>query len=216
MSVLRIEVRRLSENRRAVGKDTNSPSEGLATFTYGQPIAYPNNSWTAVNTASMVVDFQPSCDPVDKAETEYSGLSPTVHSRDGSHESVPSSGLSSPPSDLSPIMSIHEASNDSSGETDSENGSASPGVVAKDTDQELQEVAENISDAGRVIVFVGAGISTNCGVPVSNVLCSSLPLINNHAGLSIGTWSPQDKQRIVRDRSPKRRRKEKRTVHLLK
>jgi len=42
-----------------------------------------------------------------------------------------------------------------------------PGDVTNDVEQELQEVASVISEACRIIVFVGAGISTNCGIPVS-------------------------------------------------
>ena len=34
-------------------------------------------------------------------------------------------------------------------------------------EQDLQDVADKIQIARRIIVFVGAGISTNCGIPVS-------------------------------------------------
>lgn len=39
--------------------------------------------------------------------------------------------------------------------------------IANDVRQELPEAAGIISRARRIIVFVGAGISTNCGIPVS-------------------------------------------------
>ncbi len=45
------------------------------------------------------------------------------------------------------------------------------GDVTNDVEQELQEVVGVISEACRIIVFVGAGISTNCGIPVSIDLC---------------------------------------------
>ena len=48
-------------------------------------------------------------------------------------------------------------------------------------EQELQDVAGYINEAGRIIVLVGAGISTNCGIPVSNYLHDSPPQNNRLA-----------------------------------
>lgn len=42
-----------------------------------------------------------------------------------------------------------------------------PEDITNDVEQELQEIASVINEACRIIVFVGAGISTNCGIPVS-------------------------------------------------
>jgi len=39
--------------------------------------------------------------------------------------------------------------------------------VGADTPGELQGVADVLADAKKVVVFTGAGISTNCGIPVS-------------------------------------------------
>lgn len=40
--------------------------------------------------------------------------------------------------------------------------------VRADTPRELQDVADVLADAKKVVVFTGAGISTNCGIPVSS------------------------------------------------
>ncbi len=63
--------------------------------------------------------------------------------------------------------------------------SLTPGDVTNDVEQELQEVASIISEACRIIVFVGAGISTNCGIPVSTDLYFWPSLDNNYPGLSV-------------------------------
>ena len=42
-----------------------------------------------------------------------------------------------------------------------------PGDVTNHVKQELSEVASIINEAYRIIVFVGAGISTNYGIPIS-------------------------------------------------
>jgi len=50
--------------------------------------------------------------------------------------------------------------------------------ITRIIEQELQEVASNINKAGSIIIFVGAGISTNCGIPVSIHLHLSPPMNN--------------------------------------
>ena len=35
------------------------------------------------------------------------------------------------------------------------------------SDQELQQIADSLGKSRKVIVVTGAGISTNCGIPVS-------------------------------------------------
>lgn len=42
-----------------------------------------------------------------------------------------------------------------------------PRDITNDVEQELQKVASVMNEARRIIVFAGAGISTNCGIPVS-------------------------------------------------
>ena len=66
--------------------------------------------------------------------------------------------------------------------------------------QDFAEVAETLRKAERVIVFVGAGISTNCGIPVCVALCTA---INRHwsysgSGLSFFQRSSQDQSRAIR------------------
>ena len=39
--------------------------------------------------------------------------------------------------------------------------------VKADTPKHLQDVADVLAAAKKVVVFTGAGISTNCGIPVS-------------------------------------------------
>ena len=39
--------------------------------------------------------------------------------------------------------------------------------VAPDSTTELQEIAEILVKSRKVVVVTGAGISTNCGIPVS-------------------------------------------------
>ena len=62
--------------------------------------------------------------------------------------------------------------------------------VPNDIGVELQEVVDHIYKAGRIIVFVGAGISTKCGIPVSTNLHSMSSLDNNIPGLSVRNGSP--------------------------
>lgn len=40
-------------------------------------------------------------------------------------------------------------------------------------EQDLVEVAETLKRAERIVVLVGAGISTNCGIPVSRLMHSN-------------------------------------------
>ncbi len=54
-----------------------------------------------------------------------------------------------------------------------------------DVKQELQQVASVINEACRIIMFVGAGISTNCGIPVSIDLYLYPSLDNSYPGLSV-------------------------------
>jgi hypothetical protein len=39
--------------------------------------------------------------------------------------------------------------------------------VGPRSDQELQQIADSLARARKVVVITGAGISTNCGIPVS-------------------------------------------------
>jgi NAD-dependent SIR2 family protein deacetylase len=39
--------------------------------------------------------------------------------------------------------------------------------VEPSSDQELQEIADVLAKSRKVVVITGAGISTNCGIPVS-------------------------------------------------
>ena len=50
-------------------------------------------------------------------------------------------------------------------------GSGHPSPTLEDSttgiEAELQEVAQSLNESENIIVFVGAGISTSCGIPVS-------------------------------------------------
>ena len=39
--------------------------------------------------------------------------------------------------------------------------------VTSDNNRQLQNIANTLAAAKKVVVFTGAGISTNCGIPVS-------------------------------------------------
>jgi NAD-dependent histone deacetylase SIR2 len=39
--------------------------------------------------------------------------------------------------------------------------------VTPDSDEELQLIADTLGKSRKVVVVTGAGISTNCGIPVS-------------------------------------------------
>jgi hypothetical protein len=39
--------------------------------------------------------------------------------------------------------------------------------VGPRSDQELQQIADSLGRSRKVVVITGAGISTNCGIPVS-------------------------------------------------
>ncbi len=53
--------------------------------------------------------------------------------------------------------------------------------IIKNIEQELQKVTDNINKADRVIVFVDAGVSTNCSISVSIYLHLSSSLNNRVA-----------------------------------
>ena len=39
--------------------------------------------------------------------------------------------------------------------------------VTQENNRQLQNIANTLAAAKRVVIFTGAGISTNCGIPVS-------------------------------------------------
>lgn len=63
-----------------------------------------------------------------------------------------------------------------------------PENVTEHVEQELQEVADSINKAHKITVFVGAGISTNCGIPVGSDL-SFRSSLNKNLGLPIRSRS---------------------------
>ncbi len=40
--------------------------------------------------------------------------------------------------------------------------------ITKDDNRQLQNVANTLASAKKIVVITGAGISTNCGIPVSS------------------------------------------------
>ena len=42
--------------------------------------------------------------------------------------------------------------------------------ITKDDNRQLQNVANALASAKKIVVITGAGISTNCGIPVSSRL----------------------------------------------
>ena len=70
-------------------------------------------------------------------------------------------------STVDPTASTLEDSQDASSHMSVDDTETAPKDITDDVEQELQEVASAINEACRIIVFVGAGISTNCGIPVS-------------------------------------------------
>ena len=47
--------------------------------------------------------------------------------------------------------------------------------VTSDSNRQLQNIANALAAAKKVVVFTGAGISTNCGIPVSSTLSYLYP-----------------------------------------
>ena len=63
--------------------------------------------------------------------------------------------------------------------------------VGEGSSRELQEIANIIGKSRKVVVVTGAGISTNCGIPVSGAQTASEPYLDlclHFAGLSVRTW----------------------------
>jgi hypothetical protein len=50
--------------------------------------------------------------------------------------------------------------------------------VTPDSDVELQNIADTLGKSRKVVVITGAGISTNCGIPVSLTYYSKKASIN--------------------------------------
>lgn len=54
--------------------------------------------------------------------------------------------------------------------------------VGPRSDKDLQQIADAIGKSRKVIVFTGAGISTNCGIPVGEVFNYSMRIFQAHSG----------------------------------
>ena len=57
-------------------------------------------------------------------------------------------------------------------------------VYGKDHRQ-LQSIADRIASAKKIVVFTGAGISTNCGIPVGQLLQNAPKLSDIPVGLPL-------------------------------
>lgn len=57
--------------------------------------------------------------------------------------------------------------------------------IKKDDNRQLQNIANTIAGAKKIVVITGAGISTNCGIPVSIVRLSMAFVTDSSPGLSI-------------------------------
>jgi hypothetical protein len=63
--------------------------------------------------------------------------------------------------------------------------------VGSGSSLELQDVADIMGKSRKVVVVTGAGISTNCGIPVSDIQTIQniiWNLVDAFAGLSVRTW----------------------------
>jgi NAD-dependent histone deacetylase SIR2 len=57
--------------------------------------------------------------------------------------------------------------------------------VTPDSDEELQLIADTLGKSRKVVVVTGAGISTNCGIPVSSTQYLNNACINPESGLPL-------------------------------
>ena len=60
--------------------------------------------------------------------------------------------------------------------------------VGSGSTQELQDIADAIGKSRKVVVITGAGISTNCGIPVSCVRNIACAFIDVTVGFSLRKW----------------------------
>jgi accessory colonization factor AcfC len=63
--------------------------------------------------------------------------------------------------------------------------------VRPEADLQMQEVADVIGKSRKVVVVTGAGISTNCGIPVSYFGSNqtTMSVVNMTTGLPLGKWA---------------------------
>jgi hypothetical protein len=76
--------------------------------------------------------------------------------------------------------------------------------VGPESGLELQEIADAMARSKKVVVVTGAGISTNCGIPVSHhkPACLCAHSFTKVTGLSLRRWSLLAHTNSIRRRSP--------------
>ena len=189
IDVLQTEIRRLSGKGRETEKDLQPPAA------HPQPNTTPNK--TPLNNKAGLVSIR-TVNPQNKIDIittpsnqanpdgkNSSTAGPTVSTQEDSQDASSHMSMDDTKTgcnELSPVVNPPGISHQTirSGDT-----SLIPGDVTNDVEQELQGVASVINEANRIIVFVGAGISTNCGIPVSIDLYLCPSLDNSYPGLSV-------------------------------
>ena len=178
--VLNIEIRRLS------GKERPTDNSAHSTAARSQPKTKPNKT----RHRAWLISISTQTEDGQNKEDMSTAASEQAHTHENSSFAADHTS-STQENPLNMSMSRNEMKS-----VDDESSSAVnlPGIshksicsgktmltftdITKNIEQELQEVAGNINKAGRVIVFVGAGVSTNCGIPVSIHLYLSPSLSN--------------------------------------
>ena len=189
INVLQTEIRRLSGKGRETNKDFRPPAA------HPQPNTTPNT--TRPNNKAGLVSIR-TVHPQNKIDIITTPSNQANPDGKNSSAAGPKASTLEDSQDASSHMSMDDTEigcNESSSVANSpgvshhtiRSGDTSliPGDVTNHVEQELQEVASVINEAHRIIVFVGAGISTNCGIPVSIDLYLWPALNNSYPGLSV-------------------------------
>lgn len=165
ISILQTETRRLIRKRRETNEDSY-PSQPNT-----KPNITPPNKARPVSISTRILNVQnkpdSSLSPGDQVNQGGEASPAAVPIEEDTHDSssyMPVDDTGTGCTESAPVVDLPGVSHQSIRFGDT---SLALAEGANDVKQELQDVARVINEAERIVLFVGAGISTNCGIPVS-------------------------------------------------
>ena len=167
IGILQTETRRLIGKRRETNEDSHPP--GAHPQPNSKPNKTPPDKARPVSISTRILNVQDKSDsslsPSDQVNQGGEASSAAVPIEEDTHDSssyMPADDTGTCCTESAPVVDLPGVFHQSI-----RFGDTSLAEGANDVKQELQDVARVINEAKRVVLFVGAGISTNCGIPVS-------------------------------------------------